>query len=283
MNHDLLDFSGKIVLITGGSTGIGRATAVAFARHGANVAIGDVNEDEAYATLDHVKNEGVDGLFIKADMARSSDIKNMVEKTLKIFGGLDCAFNNAGIMHDPMMIDELDEKSFDRVIAVDLKGVFLCMKYQLQHMLGAGKGAIVNTASVAGLMTEAGSAAYVAAKHGVIGLTRTAAIENAHRGIRINALAPGWVHTQMSRDWDEDKELNAKLKVEAPMHRGAQPEEMTGMVLFLCSDAASFATGQTFILDGGQTVRGLLPVEVEFGADRPQEMKHAIPRPMQRH
>jgi NAD(P)-dependent dehydrogenase (short-subunit alcohol dehydrogenase family) len=160
-----------------------------------------------------------------------------------------------------MSIEDLDEDSFDRVIAIDLKGCFLCMKYELQHMVKAGKGAIVNTASVAGLLPEAGSGAYVAAKHGVIGLTKTAAIEHAHLGIRVNALAPGWVRTAMTKGWDDDKGLNAQMKAAAPMHRGAEPEEMTGMVLFLCSEAASYATGQVYLVDGGQTARGLLPVD----------------------
>ncbi len=133
-------------------------------------------------------------------------------------------------------------------------------------MIRTGAGAIVNTASIAGLLPEAGSGAYVAAKHGVIGLTKTAAIENAHRGIRINALAPGWVRTPMTRGWYEDEELNARLKAAAPMHRGAEPEEIAGMVLFLCSDAASYVTGQTFAVEGGQTIRGLLPVETGFEA-----------------
>jgi NAD(P)-dependent dehydrogenase (short-subunit alcohol dehydrogenase family) len=261
VKKNLFDFTNKTILITGGSSGIGRATALAFAQQGANIVIGDLNETAAQETVELIKKEGVKSLFVKANVSYAADVKALVEKTVSAFGGLDCAFNNAGVFHAPMSIEDLDEDSFDRVIAIDLKGCFLCMKYELQHMVKAGKGAIVNTASVAGLLPEAGSGAYVAAKHGVIGLTKTAAIEHAHLGIRVNALAPGWVRTAMTKGWDDDKGLNAQMKAAAPMHRGAEPEEMTGMVLFLCSEAASYATGQVYLVDGGQTARGLLPVD----------------------
>lgn len=250
-----------MVLITGGSTGIGRATALAFAQQGARIVIGDLNEMAAQETVELIKKEGAQALFVKTNVSHSADVRALVEKTVSTFGGLDCAFNNAGIAHAPKPIEALDEESFDRVIAVDLKGCFLCMKYEYPHMIKAKRGAIVNTASVAGLLPEAGSGAYIAAKHGVIGLTKTAAIEHAHLGIRVNALAPGWVRTPMTKGWDDDKGFNAHLKAAAPMHRGAEPEEMAGMALFLSSDAASYVTGQTYLVDGGQTVRGLLPVE----------------------
>lgn len=266
MNQNLLDFTWKTVLITGGSSGIGRATALAFARAGANLVIGDLKVDEAEETIELAKKLGAKGHFIKTNVSKSDEVKALVEGGVKKFGKIDCAFNNAGIFHPPLMIHELDEESFDRVVSVDMKGVFLCMKYELQQMIRAGSGAIVNTASVAGLFPEAGSGAYVAAKHGVIGLTKTAAIENAHRGIRVNALAPGWVRTDMTKAWDEDKDFNAKLKAAAPMHRGAEPEEIAGMVLFLCSDAASYVTGQTYAVEGGQTIRGLLPFETDVEA-----------------
>jgi NAD(P)-dependent dehydrogenase (short-subunit alcohol dehydrogenase family) len=261
MNKSIFDFTNKTVLITGGGSGIGRATALAFAQHGAKIVIGDLNEAAAQETVELIKKEGAQALFVKTNVSHAADVKALVEKTVSTFGGLDCAFNNAGIAHAPKPIEALDEESFDRVIAVDLKGCFLCMKYELPHMIKAKRGAIVNTASVAGLLPEAGSGGYVAAKHGVIGLTKTAAIEHAHLGIRVNALAPGWVRTPMTKGWDDDTGFNAQLKAAAPMHRGAEPEEMAGMVLFLCSDAASYVTGQTYLVDGGQTVRGLLPVE----------------------
>ncbi len=261
MKPDLLDFSDKTVLITGGSTGIGRATALAFAQHGAKIVIGDLNEAGTQETVESIRKAGAQALFVKTNISDAADVKALVGKTVGAFGGLDCAFNNAGIAHAPLSMDTLDEDTFDRVVAVDLKGCFLCMKYELQHMVSAGKGVIVNTASVAGLLPEFGFSAYVAAKHGVIGLTKTAAIEYAHLGIRVNALAPGWVRSPMTAGWDEDKDLNARMKAATPMHRAAEPEEMAGMVLFLCSGAASYVTGQTYLVDGGQTVRGLLPVK----------------------
>lgn len=258
---DFLDFNGKVVLITGAATGIGRAVAVGFASRGAKVAIGDINEEAARETLDLVTRAGGDVLFVRTNVSVEADVEKLVAATVERFGRLDCAFNNAGIVHTPQPLAQLDASVFDRVIAVDLRGVFLCMKYELRHMVRAGHGTIVNTASVAGLLPEANEGAYVAAKHGVIGLTKTAAIENAHLGIRVNALAPGWVRTPLTKSLENEKELNEKMKEAAPMHRGAEPEEMVGMVLFLCSEAASFVTGQTFVVDGGQMIRGLLPVE----------------------
>jgi NAD(P)-dependent dehydrogenase (short-subunit alcohol dehydrogenase family) len=259
MPQDLLGFMGKTVLVTGGASGIGRATAVAFAQHGASVAIADTDERGAGETLELIQACGSRGLFVPTDVTRAAEVKAAVARTVEAFGGLDCAFNNAGISNPPKPLGELDEATFDRVLSVDLKGVFLCLTYELQHMIGAGSGAIVNTASVAGLFPEAGSGAYVAAKHGVIGLTKTAAIENAHRGIRVNALAPGWVRTPMTKRWDDDGEFNAKLKAATPMHRGAEPDEISGLVLFLCSSAASYISGQVYVVDGAQTIRGLLP------------------------
>ena len=253
MQRNMLDFTGKAVFITGGASGIGRATALAFAEQGAAVAIVDLDDAGANETL---RSLGSERLYVRADVTKAAEVEQAVKKTLAAFGRLDCAFNNAGITIPARPLGELDEASFDRVVAVDLKGVFLCLTYQLQHMTA---GAIVNTASVAGLVPEAGSGAYVAAKHGVIGLTKTAALENAHRGIRVNAIAPGWVRTPMTRRWDEDEEFNARLKAATPMHRGAEPEEIAGAVLFLCSPAASYLTGQVLTIDGAQTIRGLLP------------------------
>jgi NAD(P)-dependent dehydrogenase (short-subunit alcohol dehydrogenase family) len=172
---------------------------------------------------------------------------------VKTYGGLHCAFNNAGILPAGAVLADVEEAAFDQVIAVDLKGVFLAMKYEIQHMLKSGGGAIVNNASIAGMIAEPGISPYVAAKHAVIGLTKSAAIEYATQGIRINALAPGLVETGMTRHWFEDDNTRTHLLANTPLGRAAQPEELANMVLFLCSDLASFAVGQTFVLDGGYT------------------------------
>jgi NAD(P)-dependent dehydrogenase (short-subunit alcohol dehydrogenase family) len=168
---------------------------------------------------------------------------------------LHYAFNNAGVLSDGAPLAEVEESSFDRVFAVDVKGVFLCMKYELQHMVQSGGGVIVNNASIAGMIADPGIAAYVAAKHAVIGLTKAAAIEYATHGIRINALAPGLVETGMTKHWFDNADICNRLMANSPMGRAAQPEEIAGMVLFLCSDFASFATGQVYAIDGGYTSR----------------------------
>lgn len=256
-----LDFSGKAVLVTGAGSGIGRATAMAFADHGASVAVVDMNPEQGNAVVAEIESAGAAATFVKADISSSADVQAMIASTLDAFGRLDCAFNNAGISPASQPVSELDEDAFDAVVRVDLKGAMLCLKYELRHMIGAGAGAIVNTASVAGLLPEAGSGGYVAAKHGVIGLTKTAALENAYRGIRVNAVAPGWVRTPMTQDWDAESDFNRALTSGTPMHRGAEPVEIAGIVLFLCSPAASYITGQTYTVDGGQTIRGLFPVD----------------------
>ncbi len=242
----LLDFSGKVVLVTGGSTGIGRATALAFARQGAKVVIGDLSE-EGGQTIEMIKREGGEGLFVRTNVAKAA------QQTVRACGALHCAFNNAGILPPTRPLAEQEESDFDKVIAVDLKGVYLCLKYEILHMLGAGGGAIVNTASIAGVIADPGMAPYVTAKHGVIGLTKAAAIDYAKRGIRVNALAPGLVHTPMTQRWLDDPAMRETVLAGPLMGRAAKPEEMAGMVLFLCSPLASYATGQTFIVDAGQT------------------------------
>jgi len=264
----LLDFSGKVVLVTGAATGIGRAVAVAFAQHGARVAVGDVNEDAARETLEIVDRLGGEALFERTDVSREDDVQHLVDRTLRRFGRLDCAFNNAGIAPkdaDRSPLGEVEAAVFDRLLAVNLRGVFLCMKYELREMARAGRGAIVNTASVAGIVAEPGVAGYVAAKHGVIGLTKSAAIEYARLGVRVNALAPGWVDTPMTVALKTVPELDARLRAVAPIGRPAQPEEMAGSVLFLCSDAASYVTGQIHVADGGATVRGMFPTDLVGG------------------
>ena len=252
MKENPFNFAGKVALVTGGSAGIGRATALLFARQGAKVVIGDLNP-EGRETVRTIEQEGGSALFVETDVRKVEQVQELVATAVKTYGGLHCAFNNAGVLPAGALLADLEEAVFDQVVAVDLKGVFLSMKYEIQQMLKSGGGAIVNNASIAGLIAEIGISSYVAAKHAVIGLTKAAAIEYAAQGIRINALAPGLVETAMTRHWFEDDHTRAHLLANTPMGRAAQPEEMANMVLFLCSELASFAAGQAFVVDGGYT------------------------------
>jgi NAD(P)-dependent dehydrogenase (short-subunit alcohol dehydrogenase family) len=252
MSTNTFDFSGKVALVTGGSRGIGRATAMLFGQSGAKVVIGDV-DPAGSETVQTIKRDGGDAIFVKTDVSDEGDVKNLVATAVKTYGGLDCAFNNAGVLPPTVTLAEMDESTFDRTLAVDLKGTFLCMKYEIAHMLQNGGGAIVNNASIAGLIAEPGISAYIAAKHGVVGLSKAAAVEYANQGIRINTLAPGLVNTAMTKAWFDDPNMRAHFVANTPIGRVSQPEEISGMVLFLCSDLASFTVGQTFVIDGGYT------------------------------
>lgn len=252
MNEQLLDYTGKVVLITGGSTGIGRAAALAFARQGARVSIGDISPAAA-DTVDEIRRAGGEAIHVPTDVSSEASVEALLRITVERFGRLDCAFNNAGILPPTLPLAEVDAEEFGRVIAIDLKGVFLCMKHEIRQMLRNGGGAIVNTASVAGVIADPGMSPYVAAKHGVLGLTKAAALDYATQGIRVNAIAPGIVRTPMIERWLADEAFAANLLAGSPMHRAAEPEEIAGTVLFLCSSASSFTTGQTFVVDGGQT------------------------------
>jgi NAD(P)-dependent dehydrogenase (short-subunit alcohol dehydrogenase family) len=251
-NGNYFNFKDKVAIVTGGSTGIGRATALLFAQHGAKVVIGDVNP-EGRETVQAIEREGGAALFVETDVRDAQQVQNLVAAAVKTYGGLHCAFNNAGVLPEGALLADVEETAFDQVMAVDMKGVFLSMKYEIQQMLKTGGGAIVNNASIAGMIADPGISSYVAAKHGVIGLSKAAGIEYAAQGIRINALAPGLVETGMTRHWFEDDNIRTQLLANTPIGRAAQPEEMAGMVLFLCSDLASFAAGQTFVVDGGYT------------------------------
>lgn len=245
-------FEGKVAIVTGGSYGIGRATAVAFAARGAKVIIADWLEDIEQQTLKQIKAVGGQAVFVNCDVSKSNEVSAMVEKTVSTYGRLDYAFNNAGIEGATANTHECTEENWDKTINVNLKGIWLCMKYEIVEMLKQGKGAIVNCASVAGLIGFPGLPAYVVSKHGVVGLTKTAALENAKQQIRINAVCPGVIHTDMiDRITGMDKEAEKQFINMEPVGRMGKPEEVAEAVMWLCSDAASFVTGHSMPVDGG--------------------------------
>ena len=244
--------AGKVALITGGSSGIGRATAQIFAREGAKVVVADVGVEGGEETVRLIQAAGGEAVFIKTDVAQAADVEAMVKKAVDTYGRLDCAFNNAGIEGVVKPTVEYGEADWDRVLAINLKGVWLCMKAELQHMLKQGSGAIVNTASVAGLVGLSGFSAYVAAKHGVNGLTKTAALEYAKAGIRVNAVCPGAIRTPMfERGVRDNPGIEEQVVAMEPIGRMAAPAEVGEAVVWLCSDAASFVTGLPMAVDGG--------------------------------
>ncbi|MDZ4844560.1 MAG: SDR family oxidoreductase [Chitinophagales bacterium] len=243
-------FENKVAIVTGGSFGIGRAASIAFAQGGAKVAVVDVVEDTE--TVNAIKAAGGEAIFIKCDVSKSADVQAMVEKTVKTYGRLDFAFNNAGIEGAPAPTHECTEENWDKTIGINLKGIWLCMKYEIPHMLKQGKGAIVNCASIAGIVGFQGLTAYVATKHGVVGITKTAALEYAKAGVRVNAVCPGVIKTPMiDRFTGKKKEAEQQFINMEPIGRMGEPEEVANAVLFLCSDAASFVTGNAMAVDGG--------------------------------
>jgi len=243
---------GKIALVTGGGSGIGRATALIFAREGAKVVVADIVVDGGEETVKMIKVAGGDALFVKVDVSKAADVEAMVHQTVEMYGRLDCAFNNAGIEGEQAPIVENSEENWDRVININLKGVWLCMKYEIPQMLKQGGGAIVNTSSVAGLVGFQGITPYVASKHGVAGLTKTVALEYATSGIRVNAVCPGVIRTPMiDRFTGGDAEAEAQFTSLEPVGRMGTPEEIGEAVVWLCSEAASFVTGHPMVVDGG--------------------------------
>ena len=248
--------SGKVALVTGGSTGIGRASALTFAREGAQVVVADVVADKAEETVRLIKEAGGEARCIKTDVTRAAEVEAMVRFTLDAYGRLDCAHNNAGIEGTVSNTAEYAEADWDRVIGVNLTGVWLCMKYEIPPMLEQGGGAIVNTASGAGLIGAPGMPAYVASKHGVVGLSKTAALEYAKAGIRVNAMCPGVIETPMvERLTSGNPGMMEGMVSIHPVGRAGQPQEIAEAVVWLCSDAASFVTGHAMSVDGGITAQ----------------------------
>lgn len=245
-----VSFKNKVALVTGGSSGIGRATAIAFARKGAKVVVVDWIEN--YETVNLIREIGSEAIFIKCDVSKIVDVEVMIAKAIVEFGRLDYAFNNAGIEGIQANTWDCTDENWDKTINVNLKGIWNCMKYEIPEMLKLGKGVIVNCASVAGLVGFEGLPAYVASKHGVVGLTKTAALECAKLGIRVNAVCPGVIQTPMiDRLTHKEKENIAQFKGFEPIGRFGLPEEVANAVVWMCTDEASFVTGHAMVVDGG--------------------------------
>lgn len=246
-------FEGKTILVTGASAGIGRATLLAFANEGAIVINADISEKLGQEVIDEIQEHGGQGLFVKTDVSKHDQVKKLIEIIIEKYGRLDIAFNNAGV-EEPQMckLADISEESWDRVQSINLKGIFLCMKYEIPQMLKQGKGVIINTASTCGIVAEPEVANYVASKHGVVGLTRAAAVDYAEKNIRINAICPATTLTdQVRRVTNNDPEILKLLATYQPMKRMGKPSEIASAVLFLASDDASFMTGHPLAVDGG--------------------------------
>jgi len=248
----MAECEGKVALVTGGTSGIGRETSILFARKGARVVVAGRREIEGKETIDLIRRAGGEGIFVRADVSRASEVKARVEKTVSAYGGLDYAFNNAGIEGHWVPIVEQTEDEWDQTIDINLKGTWLCLKYELQQMLKQGRGGvIVNNASISGFIGSYGSATYAASKHGVLGLTKAAALEVARNGIRVNAVCPAAVETPMADRLFGAPEVRKKVLGFYPIARFGKPIEVAEAVLWMCSGAAGFMTGQSLVLDGG--------------------------------
>jgi NAD(P)-dependent dehydrogenase (short-subunit alcohol dehydrogenase family) len=249
------EFTGRVAFVTGAANGIGRAAALALAREGATVVIADISERGNEETARMIQELGGRALAVRCDVAQARDIRAALDRAVEAFGHLDLAFNNAGVEQPITAASDITEEVWDRIVDVNLRGVFLCMKYEIPLMLKQGGGAIVNTSSGAGVKGFAGQAAYTAAKHGVVGLTKSAALDYAHAKVRINAVCPGIIATpMMQRFTGGTSEGEQRVIAQEPVGRMGMPEEIASAVVWLCSGAASFVTGHAMVVDGGQTV-----------------------------
>ena len=254
----IISFAGKVALVTGAASGLGLATAKAFAAAGASTVLADQNEREVQAAATQLTDQGFTALAIACDVSDDAQVEAMVKKTVAAFGRLDAAYNNAGIQNVLAETADSQRDDYDRVMGVNLRGVWSCMKFELQQMREQGSGAIVNCSSLGGLIGGNKRGTYHAAKHGVIGFTKSAALEYATRGIRVNDVCPGMIQTPMSDKMiaeGQGEELDTMLNTFVPMKRLGRPEEIAGAVLWLCSDAASYITGQSISVDGGYVMR----------------------------
>ena len=252
--NDNGSFTGKVAFVTGAGSGIGRATALAFTRAGASVVVADIAEQGNQETARLIEQQGCCALAVRCNVTQTDDVKSALDKTIEAFGRLDFAFNNAGIEQPVMAAGDLTEQDWDRIVVVNLRGVFLCMKHEILLMLKQGGGAIVNTSSGAGVKGFKGQAAYAAAKHGVIGLTKSAALDYAQSNVRINAVCPGIIATpMMQRFTGGTREGEQRVVAQEPVGRMGTPEEIAAAVIWLCSDAAAFVIGHAMVIDGGQT------------------------------
>ncbi len=255
MSNNALDFTGKVALVTGASSGMGLATAQAFAEAGAAVVLADIREELVKAEAEKLTAIGQKAIAVRCDVSDDAQVAAMVERTVAEFGRLDAAFNNAGVMARIAPTAESTREDWERVIGINLRGVWSCMKYELAQMERQGSGAIVNNASVGALTGNPGIGSYIASKHGVVGLTRTAALEYIKHGIRVNAINPGLIDTQVARDVvSGNEDAYEEIAKQVPIARPGKPEEIASVVLWLCSPGASYVVGHALTVDGGMTV-----------------------------
>src|SRR5438093_12421638 len=247
--------AGSVVLITGGNAGIGRAAALEFAKQGAKVVVSGRREREGEEVVAGMEASGGEAIFVRADVSKERDVKAMIERTLATFGRLDCAFNNAGIEQALTPLPDQTEDTYDRIMDINVKGVWLSLKHEIPAMLKTGGGAVVNNASVAGLLGFAMAPVYAASKHAVVGLTKAVALEYAKQNLRVNAVAPGAIETRMFHDFATSPEVKQMLESAHPMGRIGQPQELASAVGWLCSASASFVTAQIVPIDGGYTAQ----------------------------